>query len=57
MQKAYYLSIPLLARSRTPVRSFISACMRARVCVCQNEDECMREREREGGSNSRAVDS
>ena len=36
----------------------------ARLCVCQNEGECMRERERgggeggrEGGGNSRAVDS
>ena len=50
------------------LRTFISAFVRARVCVCQNEGECMRERERERererggreggrGGNSRAVDS
>ena len=41
MQKDYYLSTPHLARSIT----FISAC--ALLCVCQNEGECMRARERE----------
>ena len=30
-----------------PLKTFISACVRARLCVCQNEGECMRERERE----------
>ena len=29
-----------------PLKTFISACVRARLCVCQNEGECMRERER-----------
>ena len=29
-----------------PLKTFISACVRARLCVCQNEAECMRERER-----------
>ena len=53
-----------------PLKTFISACVRTRLCVCQNKDECMREREREretererarerggGRGNSRAVDS
>ena len=44
MQKAYYLS-PHLARSRTP--KDLNKCMSARLCVCQNEGESMRE-EREG---------
>ena len=30
-----------------PLKTFISAFMRARLCVCQNEGDCMRERERE----------
>ena len=29
-----------------PLKTFISACVRARLCVCQNEGECMREGER-----------
>ena len=41
-----------------PLKTIISACMRARLCVCQNEGECLREGGREGGrGNSRAVDS
>ena len=45
-----------------PLKTFISAFVRARLCVCQNEGECMREGGREGGreegrGNSRAVDS
>ena len=61
-KKAYYLSTPQLARSRT-LKTLISACVRARLCVCQNEGECMRERERdrqterEREGNSRVVDS
>ena len=31
-----------------PLKTFISAFVRARLCVCQNEGECMRERERQG---------
>ena len=31
-----------------PLKTFISMCMRVRLYVCQNEGECMRERE-EGG--------
>ena len=45
MQKAYYLSTPHLARSRT--FKDLYKYIRARLCVCQNEGECMRERERE----------
>ena len=46
-----------------PLKTFISACVRARLCVCQNEGECMRERkrererEREREGNSRVDDS
>ena len=52
MQKAYYLSTPHLARSRTPQDLYKCVRARAFVCVCQNEGECMseREREREGGA-------
>ena len=55
MRKAYYLSTPHLAPSRTP-KTFISVFVRAYLCACQNEGECMRERER-GRGNSRVVDS
>ena len=43
----YYLSIPHLARYRTPFNLYkcVRAC--ASAFVCQNEGECMRERERE----------
>ena len=45
-KKAYYLSTPHLARSRTP--KYLYKCVRARALVCvSNEGECMRERERE----------
>ena len=49
----YYLSIPHLARYRTPFNLYkcVRAC--ASACVCQNEGECMREREREGGERER----
>ena len=52
MQKAYYLSTPYLARSRTPYDHYycMRACTRACMCVCQNEGGCKREREREGGA-------
>ena len=37
-----------------PLKTFISAC--ARLCVCQNESECMREIERErGGGGEGAI--
>ena len=36
-----------------PLKTFISPGVRAHLCVCQNEGECMRERE----GNSRADDS
>ena len=49
MQKAFNLSTPHLARSRT--HKDLYKCMlvweRAHMCVCQNEGECMGERERE----------
>ena len=39
-----------------PLKTFISVFVRARLCVCQKEGDCMREREREK-DNSRAVNS
>ena len=48
----------LFVYSLGPLKTFISACVRARLCVCQNGGECMKDRERERERcNSRAVDS
>ena len=47
MRKAYYVSTPHFARSRTPYDLYKCVRARALVCVCLNEGECMRERERE----------
>ena len=42
-----------------PLKTLISEFMRARLCVCQNKGECMRERERERererGGGERAI--
>ena len=49
MQKAYYLPTPHLERSMIPkdLYKYMHACVHARLFGCQNEGECMRERERE----------
>ena len=72
MCKKPIICLFLIWHVQGPLKTFISACVLARLCVCQNEDECMREREREtdrqrerqretekegGRGNSRAVDS
>ena len=47
------ISLLLIWHVLGPLKTFISAFVRTRLCVCQNEGECMREREgerkREGG--------
>ena len=46
MQKKPIICLLLIWYVLGPLKTFISACVRARLCVCQNEDECIRERER-----------
>ena len=58
VQTAYYLYTPHLARSRAP--KYLDKCMRANmracVCMCQNEGECMREeRERKRETDREGV--
>ena len=53
MQKTPIICLVLIWHVLGPLKTFISACVRARLCVCQNERE--REREREREDNSHAV--
>ena len=47
MQKKPIICLLLIWHVLGPLKTFISACVRARLCVCQKEGESMRERERE----------
>ena len=47
VQKKPIICLLLIWHVLGPLKTFISACVRARLCVCQNEGECMREGERE----------
>ena len=51
MQKKPIICLLLIWHVLGPLKIFISACVHARLCVCQNEGECMRERERERAIN------
>ena len=57
MQKKPIICLLLIWHVLGPLKTFISACVRARLCVCQNEGECMRERERERAIHVLMIDS
>ena len=49
MSKKSIICLLLIWHVLGPLKTFISAFVCARLCVCQNEGECMRERERGRG--------